>query len=182
MTPLRISSGGDLNAGIKIEMMTRGPALWLLALTQWHSLWSWFEPGHAPATRQHSVHYQSVPHLLASTICLYTDCLWAWLRKNDKIITKKWLLRFSRPDIRPGPKLNRDKWCHFCALMLSLGFILSLTSHEEWYCAKISRDHQVQSKPLPSEHSTMQTSGILTDKCGLMPDAGIWILELFLQP
>ena len=32
--PLRISSGGDLNAGIKMEMMTRGTALWLLALNQ----------------------------------------------------------------------------------------------------------------------------------------------------
>ena len=32
--PLRISSGGDLNAGIKMELMTRGTALWLLALNQ----------------------------------------------------------------------------------------------------------------------------------------------------
>ena len=32
--PLRISSGGDLNAGIKMEMMTRGTALWSLALNQ----------------------------------------------------------------------------------------------------------------------------------------------------
>ena len=95
---------------------------------------------------------------------------WAVAGANEKIITEKWLPRIF-PSFRAQYK---DKWCRFCALMLSLGFFLSLIWHErvKWYCAKISWDHQVQSLTLPSKHSTIQTSGMLTEKCEFLHEAG----------
>ena len=48
---------------------------------------------------------------------------------NDKIITEKWLL-FSACQAAGTLAQYEDKWGHFWPLMLSLGFILSLTWHQ----------------------------------------------------